>query len=112
MPAEAIERLSQALSPLAGAEVTLERPSNREHGDYATNVALQSAPRLKRAPKEIAGELAGEATKLPAVERAEVAGPGFLNLWLSDEWYGDALAEILARGADYGAGSASLSERI
>jgi arginyl-tRNA synthetase len=112
VPAEAIERLSQALSPLAGAEVTLERPSNREHGDYATNVALQSAPRLKRAPTEIAGQLAGEATKLPAVERAEVAGPGFVNLWLSDAWYGDALAEILARGADYGAGSASRRERI
>jgi arginyl-tRNA synthetase len=112
VPAEAIERLSQALSSVAGAEVTLERPSNREHGDYATNVALRRAPALRRPPQEVAAELAGEAVTLPAVERAEVAGPGFVNLWLADEWYADALEEILTRGADYGAGSASERERI
>jgi arginyl-tRNA synthetase len=112
VPAEAIERLSQALSSVAGAEVTLERPSNREHGDYATNVALRRAPTLRRAPLEVAAELAGEATTLPAVERAEVAGPGFVNLWLANEWYTDALEEILRRGADYGAGSSADRERI
>jgi arginyl-tRNA synthetase len=112
VPAEAIERLAQALSSLAGAEVTLERPSNREHGDYATNVALRRAPTLRRPPQDVAAELAGEAMTLPAVERAEVAGPGFVNLWLADEWYADALEEILARGHDYGAGSASRRQRI
>jgi arginyl-tRNA synthetase len=112
VPAEAIERLAQALSSVAGAEVTLERPSNREHGDYATNVALRMAPTLRRPPQEVASELAGEAMSLRTVERAEVAGPGFVNLWLADEWYADALEEILARGADYGAGSASQRQRI
>jgi arginyl-tRNA synthetase len=112
VPAEAIERLTQALSPLAGASVTLERPSNREHGDYATNVALQSAPRLGRPPRELAAELTEKAATLPEVERAEVAGPGFVNLWVSNQWLGDALEEILDRGAGYGGGSASERERI
>jgi arginyl-tRNA synthetase len=112
VPAEAIERLAQALSSLAGAEVTLERPSNREHGDYATNVALQSAPRLGRPPREVADELVEQATTLPAVQHAEVAGPGFVNLWLANEWYPEALQEILARGAAYGGGSAAERQRI
>jgi arginyl-tRNA synthetase len=112
VPAEAIERLTQALSPLAGASVTLERPSNREHGDYATNVALQSAPKLGRPPRELAVELTEKAASLPEVERAEVAGPGFVNLWVSKQWLGDALAEILDRGTEYGGGSAAERERI
>jgi arginyl-tRNA synthetase len=112
VPAEAIERLTQALSPLAGASVTLERPSNREHGDYATNVALQSAPKLGRAPRELAAELTEKAATLPEVDRAEVAGPGFVNLWVSNEWLAKALEEILDRGADYGSGSAADRERI
>ncbi len=48
----------------------------------------------------------------PGVERAEVAGPGFLNLFLADEWYGEALAAVLAAGEAFGAGSAAASERI
>jgi arginyl-tRNA synthetase len=112
VPAEAIERLTQALSPLAGASVTLERPSKREHGDYATNVALQSAPTLGRPPRDLAAELAEQASALPDVERTEVAGPGFVNLWLAPEWYGDALAEILARGPDYGSRGAAEPGRI
>jgi arginyl-tRNA synthetase len=112
VPAEAIERLAQALSPLAGASVTLERPSNREHGDYATNVALQSAPKLGRSPRELAAELTEKAATLPEVERAEVAGPGFVNLWVSNNWLGHALAEILDQGAGYGGGRAAERQRI
>ena len=90
----------------------LERPSNPEHGDFATNVALQLAPGRKRAPREIAEELAAAAEGLDAVERAEVAGPGFVNLWLTSGWYGEALGEMLEAGSDYGAGSAAPPERI
>jgi arginyl-tRNA synthetase len=112
VPAEAIERLAQALSPLAGASVTLERPSKREHGDYATNVALQSAPTLGRPPRELASELTDKAVALPEVERAEVAGPGFVNLWVSNQWLGDALQEVLHRGAAYGGGTAAPREHV
>ncbi|HEU0303051.1 MAG TPA: arginine--tRNA ligase [Gaiellaceae bacterium] len=107
----AVRRLEAELSELAGAPVALERPSKAEHGDYATNVALQSAPAARR-PRELAEELAGKATGVQAVARAEVAGPGFLNLWLEPAWFGDALAEILEAGAGYGAGSAENRQRI
>ncbi len=109
MPARA---LAAKLAVAAGAEVELERPSDPAHGDYATNVALRLAPVRKRAPRELAGELAAAAATIPDVERAEVAGPGFVNLFLADEWFAGALGEILAAGADYGAGFAPHRERV
>ena len=106
MPARALARLEAALSGLAGAAVSLERPSKPEHGDYATNAALQLAPAQRRPPRELAQELAEKAAALPDVKRAEIAGPGFVNLWLGPEWYRDALGEILESGLDYGGGQA------
>ncbi len=108
----AIGRLEDELTRVAGAPVVLERPSKAEHGDYATNVALRLAGARKRPPLEIAAELAEAAVALPLVERAETAPPGFLNLWLSSAWFGEALAEIVAAGAAYGAGSATARERV
>ena len=98
----AVARLAARLSDLAGAPVTLERPGDPAHGDYATNVALQTAPQHKRPPRELAAELAARAAELEEIERAEVAGPGFLNLWVTADWLADALGEI---GEAYGAGS-------
>ncbi len=112
MPARSIAELAASLAAAAGAEVELERPSDPEHGDYATNVALRLAPTRKRAPRDLAEELAGSARALPAVERAEVAGPGFLNLFLHDAWYGGALGEILQAGSGFGAGFAEPRERV
>jgi arginyl-tRNA synthetase len=112
LPARAIRRLEEELERLAGAPVTLERPTRSEHGDYATNVALQQGPRNGRPPRELAESLAAEIARLPQVERAEVAGPGFVNVFLAAEWYGEALAEILEAGKEYGGGSAAAVERI
>jgi len=112
VPARSIAELAASLAAAAGAEVELERPSDPEHGDYATNVALRLAPTRKRAPRDLAEELAGSARALPAVERAEVAGPGFLNLFLHDAWYGSALGEILHAGSGFGAGFAERGERV
>jgi arginyl-tRNA synthetase len=100
------------LSELAGAPVELERPNDPAHGDYATNVALRLAPARGQAPRELAEELAAAATGLDDVERAEVAGPGFVNLWLAPSWFGEALGEILEAGAEYGAGWAEQRERV
>jgi arginyl-tRNA synthetase len=111
-PGNAVDRLAGELARIAGAPVELERPAKSEHGDYATNVALRLAPQQRRSPRDLAQELADQASELPAVERAEVAGPGFLNLWLDDDWYGEALAEIAAAGRDYGARSAEAPERV
>jgi arginyl-tRNA synthetase len=112
LAAKAIERLAEELSRVVGAPTAVERPASAEHGDYATNVALQLAPERRRAPREIADELAAQAAGLELVERAEVAGPGFVNLWLAPAWYEDALAEILAAGEAYGGGFADPAERV
>ena len=107
-----LARLAAALSGIAGASVELDRPTKAEHGDYATNVALRTAPAQGRPPRELAEDLAAKLAALPDVERAEVAGPGFVNLWLGPAWFGEALGEILEAGRDHGAGSASTRERI
>ena len=112
MPADPVHELAGAVAQLAGAPAKLERPTKPEHGDYATNVALQSAPRLGRSPRAIAEELAGRMLELPDVEHAEAAGPGFLNLWLRPTWYGRTLRAIVAAGDAYGGGSASVRERV
>jgi arginyl-tRNA synthetase len=109
---DAVARLEERLSELAGAPVELERPNDPVHGDYATNVAMQLAPVQRRSPRELGEVLAAAATGLEEVERAEVAGPGFVNLWLADAWFGAALGEILAAGATYGGGSPEQRERI
>jgi arginyl-tRNA synthetase len=103
--ASALERLAADLGELAGRTVALERPKDPSHGDYSTNVALQSG----QSPREFAQSLAEEALELPAVERAEVAGPGFLNLWVSDAFLGGLLAEI---DREYGGGWAERRQRI
>jgi arginyl-tRNA synthetase len=105
-------RLAVALQEVAGVPVALERPSEAAHGDYATNVALQLAGRRRRPPLEIAQELASSAAGVPGVDRAEVAGPGFVNLFLGDEWFAAALGSMLEAGESFGGKTASASERI
>jgi arginyl-tRNA synthetase len=112
LPAKAVANLQAELSGLVGTEVELERPTDPAHGDFATNVALRLAPQRRQSPRVLAEELAAAAVALPAVERAEAAGPGFVNLWLATPWFGDALAEMLERGLDYGAGSGERTERV
>ena len=72
-------------------------------------MALQSASRHRRPPREFAAELAERAAELDEVERAEVAGPGFVNLRLTTTWLGEALAEI---GPDYGRGEPEQPQKI
>ena len=91
MAADPVSALARAL----GADVTLERPSEAEHGDYATNAALKLAGTRRQAPRELAAELVAAASALPVVERAEIAGPGFVNLFLTDAWFVDALQALL-----------------
>ena len=108
----ALGRLEEELTRIAGVPVSLERPGKSEHGDYATNVPLRLAGAQKRPPLEIAADLAEVVAALPGVERAETAPPGFLNLWLSRSWFGEALGEVVAAGSEYGAGSAETPERV
>jgi arginyl-tRNA synthetase len=105
----AVARLAARLADIAGAPVELERPSDPAHGDYATNVALRTAPQRNRPPRELAAELAARAQELDEIERAEVAGPGFLNLWVTPGWLAASLREI---GPDYGAGRPEQPRKI
>jgi arginyl-tRNA synthetase len=110
--ADPVAALAAVLSDAAGAAVTLERPSDAAHGDYATNVALRLAGERRQPPREVAEALAEAVGALPGMGRVEVAGPGFLNLFLSDEWHTAALSQLLAAGDRFGAGSAATPERV
>ncbi|MCZ4080245.1 arginine--tRNA ligase [Rhodococcus sp. H36-A4] len=85
--------------------LTVERPRNPEHGDYATNVALQVAKKAGANPRDFAGWLAEALAAEPAVASAEVAGPGFLNIRLAADAQGAIVAQALAEGASFGSGT-------
>jgi arginyl-tRNA synthetase len=93
---------------------TLDRPKQSGHGDYATNAALVLAPVLREKPRDVAERLGGALSERlgPALDRVEVAGPGFLNLFLADAWYAAALDWVLAAGDRFGAGAPERPERI
>jgi arginyl-tRNA synthetase len=93
---------------------TLERPKRADHGDYATNAALLLAPVVGSPPREVAERLGGALREAlgPRLARAEVAGPGFLNLHLADPWYTDALDWVVDAGESFGGGTAAVRERV
>ncbi len=106
-------------SELAGAEaahqaITLERPPRADFGDYSTNAALLLAPAAGLPARELAQRLGEQlAARLgEQLQRFEVAGPGFLNLFLADGWHRAALAEMLAEGESFGRDGAAVAERI
>lgn len=91
----------------AAFEPEFQTPNNPEHGDLATNAALQLARPLKRAPRQIAEALVGALDLDPArVSGAEVAGPGFINFRFADAYLTRGVAEILEEGERYGRTSA------
>jgi len=92
----------------------LERPPRPDFGDYSTNAAMLLAPSLGESPRAVAerlgdalGDRLGE-----AVERVEIAGPGFLNLFMADAWYLGALSGLVAAGERYGEGHPQTAERV
>jgi arginyl-tRNA synthetase len=110
--------LTETAATLAGngrvPEPKLDRPPRPDFGDYSTNAAMLLAPTLGEPPRAIAerlgdalGERLGE-----SVEKVEIAGPGFLNLFMADAWYLDSLAGMREAGERFGAGGASPAERI
>ena len=113
----AVERAAGALLGEGAAVPThfkVERPKRAGQGDYSTNVAMLLAPVLGGKPSDIAERLGGELTGLldGRLTSFEVAGPGFLNLHLSDDWYRSALQTVLDAGEAFGAGGAAPAQRI
>jgi arginyl-tRNA synthetase len=109
--AEAAAQLhGEALAEMPG----LERPARPDFGDYSTNAALLLAPSLGEPPRATAeklGDALGERLG-DAVDRVEVAGPGFLNLFMADGWYLNALTGLLEAGERYGEGRPESAERV
>ena len=89
-------RLASAELP---SEVVIERPKNRDHGDWATNVAMQSAGRFGLKPREFAELLAAELEAIDGVAKVDIAGPGFINLTLSAAAAGELAKAIVEAGA-------------
>lgn len=98
------------------ASVLLERPKVAAHGDLACNIAMQLARQLKKNPRQIATELIEQLKALPAtqslIEEFEIAGPGFINMRLSQQAKTSAVKEALRLGADYGKSQAHQGESI
>lgn len=94
------------------ATLTVERPRNPEHGDYASNVAMQVAKKAGANPRDLATWLAAALAASDGIDSAEVAGPGFLNIRLAADAQGAIVAKALESGAAYGAGDALAGKRI
>ncbi|MBS9372960.1 arginine--tRNA ligase [Rhodococcus sp. B50] len=92
--------------------LTVERPRNPEHGDYATNVAMQVAKKVGVNPRELATWLAEALTAAEGIDSAEVAGPGFLNIRLAADAQGAIVATVLAEGDAYGNGRELANTKI
>ncbi|HEX9891093.1 MAG TPA: arginine--tRNA ligase, partial [Actinomycetota bacterium] len=92
--------------------VEVIRPRQKEHGDYATGVALALASATGRKPREVAELLISLLPESEVVAKAEVAGPGFINVFLTHTWLYGVLGQVLEQGPDYGRVDAGQGERV
>src|ERR1700733_263605 len=99
-----------------GPEPSLDRPPKAELGDYSSNAAMLLAAPLGESPRAVAERLRAELERdlgdSGSLERIEVAGPGFVNLFLSDSWYRRALASLVAAGEGLGPAPTASPERV
>jgi arginyl-tRNA synthetase len=104
---------SRGLDPEALPKTaSVERPRNPEHGDYATNLALQVAKKVGANPRELASALAEELSKVTGVASVEVAGPGFLNVRVEAASAGELARSVVDAGAGYGHTSLHAGQRF
>ena len=99
--AEAVREAARAAYEVELNGIHVERPNDAEHGDFATNVALANAKVFRRNPREVAGKLV-ETVEAPFLDKAEVAGPGFINFWLTPEALWRELGVLLRDGERFG----------
>ena len=88
------------------AAISLERPKNRDHGDYATSIALQLAKAAGKSPREVAELLRADIAELPEVSAVDIAGPGFINITLNRSSQAELVRTILSAPTTYGTGDA------
>ncbi|MGO1393710.1 arginine--tRNA ligase [Agrococcus casei] len=97
---------------VSASDIVLERPRQREHGDWSTNVAMRFAKRVGTNPRELAQELADELGRIEGVAKTEVAGPGFINIVLDAAAAGELARTIVDAGEAYGASDALADKKI
>jgi arginyl-tRNA synthetase len=105
---QALVAAAIARGELAGTApevITLERPKNRDHGDYATSIALQLSKAAGKNPREVATLLQGEIAALPGVSKVDIAGPGFINITLDRADQAELVRAILSAAQSYGRGT-------
>lgn len=94
-------------------QFNIEKPANKDNGDYSTNVAMAGARAFKKAPRMIAEAIAScidlDGT---AFERVEIAGPGFMNFFLSQQFYSNVLKDVFSCGKDYGKSDYGQGKRV
>jgi arginyl-tRNA synthetase len=100
------------LLPLGELAFAVERPRDRSHGDWATNAALVAAKGARRPPTEVAAVVVRHLPEIPHLERAEVAGPGFVNFTLASSWYREVLTRAALGGPDHARSQVGAGERI
>ena len=105
----ALDEMDLEISP---GRVTLERPKSTANGDYACNVAMQLARELKKNPREIAQEVISKLSNFSLIKKSEVAGPGFINFFLSDESHQRVVQKVLKSGADFGKSDLGQGRRV
>ena len=109
------ERMGEALGveiAVSHTDVALERPRSKEHGDWATSIALKLAKNFGRNPRELAGEISDFLAQVEGVERVDVAGPGFINITVEAGAAGEILATILRAAESFGNNDELASETI
>ena len=108
--------IAQALQALDAASedatIILEKPKQSQHGDYACNIALQLARALRAKPRDIAVRLVEALPQSPYVERAEVAGPGFINVFLTRDFKQETARRVLQTGSEYGRSALGQGKKI
>ena len=92
--------------------ISLERPKNRDHGDYATSVALQLAKAAEKNPREVAQIILEQLQGVDGISKVEIAGPGFINITLNRADQAELVSTILTAGKEYGRGKALAGVRI
>jgi len=107
----ALSRLLREQGEIPG--YTLEAPRNPDHGDFACNAAMLLARQLRQPPRDIAQRLVEELrAESGSIERAEVAGPGFVNIWLRGSQWHELLPRVLAAGTRYGHSEIGENRRV
>lgn len=105
------EALARAGLPPLTAEILWDVPRDAAHGDYATNVAMLLAKSQRRPPRQVAEAIRSHLSPVAAIDRTEVAGPGFLNVFLASRFCQAGLARVLAEGARFGQGTEGVGLR-